>query len=176
MAVANRVVVLGGLSDGLKEEIKIIRGQKPVANRIFVMVPPNLTNESACSYGSLLTAEGFGLALDRLRPGGLYVVSMDWDLLELSVGIESAEEASYEILAWCMFRKKPEVQWCQFDNANMQPTALGRCPSCGLILDVSRLNGVWPHMGQGLGNFRPLFEATLSLQFDETQNQSGDVN
>ena len=171
MAATKHVVVLAGLSEGLKEEIKMIREQNPVANRIFVMVPPNLTNESTYTYGSLLAAEGFTLAESLLRPGGLYVISVDWTLIELSVGIESGEEASYEILAWRMFGTKPEAQWCEFDNASIQPTALGRCPRCGLILDPSRLNGAWPNMGQG-GNFRVLFEATLPLQLDVTQDQS----
>ena len=88
-----------------------------------------------------------------VRPGGLYAFSCDWVACEVASGIETAEETAHEIRAWCIFKEKPAAQWCDFDSCMTQPTALGRCPNCGLILDLTRLMSVWPLMGYGFGNF-----------------------
>jgi hypothetical protein len=173
ISATDRVVVLAGNSHGLREELTIIRRERQTAEQeVYIAIPPNLEAESIDSYASVLMALGYNLAPGLLKSGGLYSFSRDWIAFEIATGIESAEEVAYEICAWCMYREKAAAQWCEFEQRVTQPTALGRCSSCGLILDLSRLSSIWPSMGCGVEHRMTIFPDDSIDQMNATEASS----
>lgn len=147
LSVSSVVVALPGSSSGLRTEIEMIKSGCVSFDKLLIALPQSLNPESVDAFSSLLIGVGFDLSQVTLRAGGLYAFSINWAAIEVASGIETAEEAAKEIRAWTHYRSRPAPQWCELDGSLVEPTALGRCPSCGLILDSTRVESVWPEMG-----------------------------
>lgn len=162
IGVTPRIIILPGASEGLQDELKILRSEILEPERLFTLVPSTLDQGLLDLYSSVLSHAGFNIEAGSLHPGSLYTFTSDWTTAELVDGLETPDEAAHEVLAWCRFGNKPAALWCDFDNRLVQPTALGRCPSCGLILNLIRLESVWPFMGsayEDIRDFPPFFVA-----------------
>jgi hypothetical protein len=102
--------------------------------RLLVLPPQDIEPDLVCSYTDALKEAGFGVAADGTRPGSLYRFTADAVAYEVCGSIESAKEAALEVLASTKLTTTPNPEWCPFDGRDVQPSSLGRCPRCGLIL------------------------------------------
>jgi len=143
IGVSRYVIATPGVTDGLKEELLIVRHHGLGPGHCLLLVPFDADSRLCDAYLELVRQSGMS-APGELRPGGLYAFSPDWSALEIACGIETALEAAREIEAWSYFGAIGEPRWCEVDQCRVQPSALGRCPNCGLILDSERALTVWP--------------------------------
>jgi len=180
LSVSSVVIALPGSSEGLRVELKLMRSGGISYDQLLIPVPQTLETGFVDAFSSLLTDMGFDLSQGTLRAGGLYAFSASWAAIEVACGIETAEEAAKEIRAWTQFKSRPEPKWCEFDSLLVEPTPLGRCPSCGLILDPTRVDSVWPDMGfRGrvwfAEDYGILSEMSVGLASTPSVIQQGDV-
>jgi hypothetical protein len=131
---ARWVIAMPGDSPGLRDELAMIRKDRVTVQRLLLLLPQDIDADLVCSYTDALKEAGFGVAGDGLRPGSLYRFTADAAAYDVCSCIESAREAALEVLASTNLTTTLEPEWCPFDGCDVQPSLLGRCPRCGLIL------------------------------------------
>ncbi len=150
------VIVLPGESPGLLEELRFIRYGDLPAGRVLLLIPEDTPEVLLMTFAEILRGLECDLSGVMLASGELYVFNSDWAVRPIAQGLEAYRDAVLEIQAWSIFGDQPGTAWCEFDDCQVRSTPAGRCPSCGLVVDLNRNSAVVPP-DRGPGFLRPAF-------------------
>jgi hypothetical protein len=142
LAQSGCIVLLPGVTEGLMEELRIIRSDEMMA-RVLLFVPKD-TNESFLeAFTTRVRDVGLELSGNGASPGVLYLFR---DQFVATVMVDNLEddEAVLEMKAWLRFKSRPAPAFCEFDCLEVLPTPAGNCPVCTLTLVFERIEAIAP--------------------------------